>query len=133
MQRTTITALALAGALCAAIANAAVDEAFVTLDATTHELPQSMVDRLLKDPPKHPRHPRGKIYCFAASTLPERVGFCMCYNDEACHTLAKTDYCLAKLGLIRPGLGVCKSDVETVIVPAHDGSAETDGGKPPPD
>lgn len=93
------------------------DEPMYRLDPTYHQLPQDLVDRLMKEVPMPPGGSR-KYYCFGEGPIgPQRVSYCVCYTLDACRELkSKEDFCTAKMGLIRPDVGVCRSNIEMVTV-----------------
>jgi hypothetical protein len=92
------------------------DEPLYRLDSQYHQLPQNLVDRLQKEIPQPPHNGSRPYYCFGEGPIAERLTYCICYSTEACLDLRKTSLCTAKIGLIRPDIGVCRSNVESVTV-----------------
>lgn len=122
-------ALAAAGALAVAFAAVAfaasdaelephpLDNPMYRIDAQYHHLPQTLIDRLLKDAPRH-GYSGSTYWCYGArDATDEGTGYCVCWGEAGCRQLAKEAACDAKIGAFdNNGTGVCRSRVETIIV-----------------
>lgn len=84
------------------------------LDAQYHQLPQAVVDHLLKEVPQRPAGE--EIHCFDDDMGGYYSSYCICYSAKACRDLAASDRCDAKIGEIRPDVGVCRERIERVTV-----------------
>jgi hypothetical protein len=84
------------------------------LNAQYHELPQVIVDRLLKEVPRPPDG--SEIYCRDDDMGDYYSPYCVCYSAQSCRELAASDRCDAKIGEVRPGVGVCRERIERVVI-----------------
>ena len=85
------------------------------LNAEYHKLDQEVVDRLLKGVPEPPQG--RQIWCtYDAVSAGYNESFCICYNPKACRDLAERDQCDAKIGQVRPGVGVCRERIQKVTI-----------------
>lgn len=85
------------------------------LNAKYHELPQEVVDRLLREVPPQPPDGR-EIDCRSDDMGSYYASYCICYGAKACRELAASDRCDAKIGEVRPGVGVCRERIDRVVV-----------------
>jgi hypothetical protein len=85
------------------------------LNAEYHQLPQSVVDSLLKEVPQPPEGE--DVWCLADRGSDGRyTSYCISYTAQACRDLASSDQCDAKIGAVRPDVGVCKERIEKVTI-----------------
>lgn len=85
------------------------------LNATYHQLDQEVVDRLLKNAPEPPQG-RQILCTYDAVSAGYSESYCICYNAKACRDLAESDQCDAKIGRIRPDIGVCRERIQRVTI-----------------
>jgi hypothetical protein len=85
------------------------------LDAQYHQLPQAVVDRLLKEVPQSPDG--REIWCVDDPISDgQYASYCICYTAKSCRDLAASDRCDAKIGEVRPDIGVCRWRIEAVTI-----------------
>lgn len=84
------------------------------LNAQYHQLPQVVVDRLLKEVPPPPNG--SNIDCRDDEIGGQYWSYCICYGAQGCRELAEGDRCDAKIGEVRPGIGVCKQRIHVTVV-----------------
>lgn len=78
------------------------------LDAAYHDVPAWLIADLRTNPPSRP-YGFLSSYCYPKCHHQFRgVEYCICFGEQGCRDLIASRQCGAKIGELKPGIGICR-------------------------